>query len=62
MFNRERILDIPESFNFPFQPYDIQKDFMRGLYSVIENGKIGIFESPTGEWYCFRKYQRKTNI
>ncbi|KAI9354674.1 helicase C-terminal domain-containing protein [Pilaira anomala] len=35
-------------FGFPFEPYDIQKDFMQELYNVLEQGKIGIFESPTG--------------
>ncbi|XP_038055247.1 ATP-dependent DNA helicase DDX11-like [Patiria miniata] len=37
-----------QSFPFPFTPYPIQEDFMKGLYSTIEEGKIGIFESPTG--------------
>ncbi|XP_021565714.1 ATP-dependent DNA helicase DDX11 isoform X2 [Carlito syrichta] len=35
-------------FPFPFTPYSIQKDFMTELYQVLEAGKIGIFESPTG--------------
>lgn len=35
-------------FPFPFTPYSIQKDFMAALYQVLEDGKIGIFESPTG--------------
>lgn len=35
-------------FHFPFIPYDIQSEFMRSLYSVINENKIGIFESPTG--------------
>ncbi|XP_045444321.1 ATP-dependent DNA helicase DDX11 isoform X1 [Pipistrellus kuhlii] len=35
-------------FPFPFTPYSIQKDFMAVLYQVLEDGKIGIFESPTG--------------
>lgn len=48
MFNRSRALDCPSSFPFPFTPYTIQDEFMRALYSVIENRKIGIFESPTG--------------
>ena len=41
-------LQPPEEFPFPFQPYGIQKDFMRALYSALEKGCIGIFESPTG--------------
>jgi len=35
-------------FPFPFPPYDIQEDFMKTLYHVLENGGVGIFESPTG--------------
>ena len=38
----------PGYFPFPFAPYDIQEDFMKNLYSAIEDKKIGIFESPTG--------------
>jgi chromosome transmission fidelity protein 1 len=35
-------------FGFPFEPYGIQKEFMEELYNVLEQGKVGIFESPTG--------------
>lgn len=35
-------------FNFPFQPYDIQVKFMKALFCVLQDGNIGIFESPTG--------------
>lgn len=35
-------------FSFPFQPYDIQKQFMTELYFTIQDNKLGIFESPTG--------------
>ncbi|CAF0786179.1 unnamed protein product [Adineta ricciae] len=41
------ILDVA-SFGFPFEPYQIQVDFMRTLYSTIQQRKHGIFESPTG--------------
>ena len=37
-----------ERFGFPFPPYPIQVDFMRGLYSTLQQRKHGIFESPTG--------------
>ncbi|CAH3126080.1 unnamed protein product [Pocillopora meandrina] len=40
--------DKPVFFPFPFPPYDIQEDFMKTLYDVLENGEVGIFESPTG--------------
>ena len=35
-------------FCHPYEPYDIQLDFMSSLYECIESGKVGIFESPTG--------------
>lgn len=35
-------------FPFPFTPYEIQVEFMKELYSVLEKGGVGIFESPTG--------------
>lgn len=33
---------------FPYEPYEIQKDFMAAVYAAIENCAIGIMESPTG--------------
>ncbi|PRW20458.1 putative ATP-dependent RNA helicase DDX11 [Chlorella sorokiniana] len=33
---------------FPYPPYDIQLDFMSALYSALEAGGVGLFESPTG--------------
>ncbi|XP_078603430.1 ATP-dependent DNA helicase DDX11-like [Branchiostoma floridae x Branchiostoma japonicum] len=41
-------MDPPAEFPFPFKPYDIQKGFMTRLYQTLEEGKVGIFESPTG--------------
>ncbi|KAK1068968.1 ATP-dependent DNA helicase chl1 [Friedmanniomyces endolithicus] len=38
----------PKDFHHPFQPYDIQQQFMEAMYDCIERGKVGIFESPTG--------------
>ena len=35
-------------FCHPYQPYDIQLQFMGNLYQCIEKGQVGIFESPTG--------------
>ena len=35
-------------FNFPFTPYSIQLRFMNELFSVLDQSKHGIFESPTG--------------
>ena len=39
-------------FPFPHKAYDTQQDFMRQMYSILDNGEIGIFESPTGT-VCF---------
>ncbi|NXX38798.1 DDX11 helicase, partial [Tricholaema leucomelas] len=35
-------------FPFPYAPYLIQEQFMAALYSALEAGCVGIFESPTG--------------
>ncbi|KAF1916426.1 helicase C-terminal domain-containing protein [Ampelomyces quisqualis] len=40
--------DTERDFHHPYQPYDIQKDFMNAVYGCLESGKVGIFESPTG--------------
>ena len=37
------------NFHHPYEPYEIQKQFMSAVYECIEAGKVGIFESPTGE-------------
>ncbi|KAI4824927.1 hypothetical protein KUCAC02_020640 [Chaenocephalus aceratus] len=37
-----------DTFPFPYQPYNIQEQFMQALYSALDQGKVGIFESPTG--------------
>ncbi|XP_029157504.1 ATP-dependent DNA helicase DDX11 [Nylanderia fulva] len=41
-------MEPPQEFQFPFPPYEIQKQFMKELYNCLENGKLGLFESPTG--------------
>lgn len=37
-------------FHHPYSPYDVQLEFMRAAYEVLEkgSGQIGILESPTG--------------
>ncbi|KAI9871916.1 MAG: ATP-dependent DNA helicase chl1 [Pleopsidium flavum] len=41
-------MELPKrDFHHPYQPYGIQIVFMNGLYDCIEDGKVGIFESPT---------------
>lgn len=44
-----------EHFHHPYSPYDIQLNFMRALYTCIEEGKVGIFESPTGKRHGSRR-------
>lgn len=36
------------NFHHPYNPYHIQQEFMKKLYTCIEEGSVGIFESPTG--------------
>ncbi|RLM01804.1 ATP-dependent DNA helicase chl1 [Aspergillus turcosus] len=38
----------PQNFHHPYSPYDIQLQFMRALYTCLEEGKVAVFESPTG--------------
>jgi chromosome transmission fidelity protein 1 len=33
---------------FPYPPYAIQQQFMQQLYCTVEQGNVGLFESPTG--------------
>jgi hypothetical protein len=38
----------PKDFHHPYSPYAIQETFMNTVYQVLDEGKIGILESPTG--------------
>ncbi|KAL1860654.1 hypothetical protein VTK73DRAFT_7216 [Phialemonium thermophilum] len=42
--------DTAVDFHHPYTPYDVQLQFMRAVYDVLEkgNGQVGILESPTG--------------
>lgn len=35
-------------YHHPYEPYAIQQQFMDAVYECLEEGKVGIFESPTG--------------
>lgn len=37
-------------FHHPYTPYDVQEQFMRTVYDVLDkgDGQVGILESPTG--------------
>lgn len=39
---------LERNFHHPYTPYNIQKTFMETVYEVLEQGKVGILESPTG--------------
>jgi hypothetical protein len=39
---------ITRDFHHPYTPYAIQETFMSTVYQVLDEGKIGILESPTG--------------
>ncbi|XP_037282590.2 ATP-dependent DNA helicase DDX11 [Rhipicephalus microplus] len=36
------------NFHFPFEPYPVQRAFMKALFTALSESKVGIFESPTG--------------
>ena len=48
MATSQKQRSVAANFHHPYRPYDIQKDFMLALYDCIDQGKVGIFESPTG--------------
>jgi hypothetical protein len=37
-----------KDYHHPYVPYDVQIDFMSMVYRCLEEGKVGVFESPTG--------------
>lgn len=34
--------------DFPFEPYDLQKNYMEKVIECLENSGNGVLESPTG--------------
>ncbi len=36
------------SFSFPFAPYAVQTQLMTKIYECLNDGGVGVFESPTG--------------
>ena len=45
---RPRVAEEEHAFGFPFPPYDVQESLMQELYRCLDEGGIGVFESPTG--------------
>lgn len=35
-------------FPFPFEPYGVQQELMTSIFRTLQDGGVGIFESPTG--------------
>ncbi|KAI8813323.1 helicase C-terminal domain-containing protein [Cladochytrium replicatum] len=35
-------------FSFPYEPYNVQNEFMETMHDVLVQGQVGILESPTG--------------
>tara|TARA_R110002060_G_scaffold62119_7_gene71543 strand:+ start:83 stop:262 length:180 start_codon:yes stop_codon:yes gene_type:complete len=48
----EKVVAARGRFHHPFTPYAIQETFMETVYQVLEDGKVGILESPSEilEW------------
>lgn len=44
---KENATSVRDRFHHPFTPYTIQETFMETVYQVLEEGKIGILESPS---------------
>ncbi|RDW73743.1 hypothetical protein BP5796_07185 [Coleophoma crateriformis] len=42
------VMDSKKDFHHPYTPYAIQESFMETVYQVLEEGNVGILESPTG--------------
>jgi hypothetical protein len=42
------VTSLKVDFHHPYTPYAIQEEFMSTVYQVLEEGKVGILESPTG--------------
>lgn len=51
-FDLDQVIDGIKKVDFhhPYTPYDVQEQFMRSVYDVLDtgNGQVGILESPTG--------------
>jgi len=37
-----------KDFHHPYVPYHVQRQFMSTVYKCLEEGKVGVLESPTG--------------
>jgi len=40
-------------YGHPYEPYDVQREFMAALYAGLSSEDVGIFESPTGTGKTF---------
>jgi len=46
--NPDHVCTDVKDFHHPYTPYAIQETFMSTVYQVLQEGKVGILESPTG--------------
>ncbi len=46
---------------FPYEPYNVQREFMQHVYSVLQTGGIGLLESPTGLLMYVVQYECNIN-
>lgn len=37
--------------NFPFEPYALQKEYMRNIIAALNNKQNAVLESPTGRMF-----------
>jgi chromosome transmission fidelity protein 1 len=45
--SKEEDRQVTRDFHHPYTPYAIQETFMGTVYQVLEDGKVGILESPS---------------
>jgi chromosome transmission fidelity protein 1 len=47
---------------FPYTPYGIQEDLMRAVYATLDEGGLGVFESPTGTARRLQARKQRTGL
>lgn len=45
---REWALLMEKDYHHPYIPYHVQKQFMSTVFRCLDEGKVGVLESPTG--------------
>jgi hypothetical protein len=48
------LIEISEiNINFPFEPYQLQRDYMTRVIEALDHKQNAVLESPTGEKFFF---------